>query len=81
MINKEKAKKIAKEQPLYWDMLSSIAAEEAKWLRSSSKVELTENAMNRFKKLHEGLIRHNIINNISSVSGLLEDLEVITKIS
>lgn len=81
MINLENAKTIKTNQPYYWQMLVSIAEEEMAWLNSSSKEELDEKRTKRFQKLHQGLMTHNIINNISSKTSLLMDLETLIKIS
>lgn len=80
MINLKNAEKIKESQPYYWQMLVEIATEEMEWLNSPSR-ELDEKRINRFHKLHNGLIKHQIINNVSSKTSLLEDLEILTKIS
>ena len=80
MINLKNAEKIKESQPYYWQMLVEIATEEMEWLKSPSK-KLDEKRIKRFQKLHNGLIKHQIINTGSSKTSLLEDLEVLAKIS
>ena len=81
MINIKNFEKLKETQPLYWAMLSAIAAEELAWLNSSSKEEISDDRIKRFKRLHDGLVRHGIINTISCDSSFAEDLKILSKIS
>lgn len=80
MIRKEKWNKLRKSQPPYSKMLAKIAEEELYWLKSKSK-DLSKQQAKRFQRLHEGLLKHGVIDNIKSTATLVEDLVELLKIS